>query len=468
MTTPSFSTARRIRPDAFDAGLSAADAVRLLGAAGDLSLIVDADGVVWDAAGGVDATIPDADLQHWIGRPWLDLVTVESRPKIEEMLRDGAGDPRWRQVNHSIASGDLPVRYATISLGDGRRIAIGRDLRPQAAAQQRLLQAQQALERDYLRLRQAESRYRLLFDQSRDAVLIVDAGTRRIREANAAAHRLFGMRAGALVNQPVGSIAAAESRDALIAHLGAAGVSESLAPLRLPLARKAGEASVTARAFREGGVAHWLLQLSTAAGSDGADAEETRLADLVARMPDAFVLTDSDLAIVTANAAFADLAHAPSLERLTGMPLGEWLGRPGIDLQLIVAQVRDGGSAANVATILRGPAGEQIDVEVSAVSAGDGYGFVMRDISRRLRAAPEPGIGLPGSVDQLTELVGRMSLKEIVRESTDMIERLCIEAALAYTDDNRASAAEILGVSRQSLYSKLHRHGLGSLIRGDE
>ena len=45
-----------------------------------------------------------------------------------------------------------------------------------------------------------------------------------------------------------------------------------------------------------------------------------------------------------------------------------------------------------------------------------------------------------------------------------MIERLCIEAALSYTSDNRASAAEILGLSRQSLYSKLHRYGLGNLV----
>ncbi|NDC59850.1 MAG: transcriptional regulator PpsR, partial [Alphaproteobacteria bacterium] len=67
------------------------------------------------------------------------------------------------------------------------------------------------------------------------------------------------------------------------------------------------------------------------------------------------------------------------------------------------------------------------------------------------------------SVEQLTELVGRVSLKEIVRETTDLIERLCIEAALNITGDNRASAAEVLGLSRQSLYSKLHRYGLGNL-----
>ena len=48
-------------------------------------------------------------------------------------------------------------------------------------------------------------------------------------------------------------------------------------------------------------------------------------------------------------------------------------------------------------------------------------------------------------------------------ETTDVIERLCIEAALELTRDNRASAAEMLGLSRQSLYVKLRRYGLGDL-----
>jgi len=65
------------------------------------------------------------------------------------------------------------------------------------------------------------------------------------------------------------------------------------------------------------------------------------------------------------------------------------------------------------------------------------------------------------SVEQLTKLVGRVPLKEIVRETTDMIERMCIEAALDITQDNRASAAEVLGLSRQSLYVKLRRFDIG-------
>ena len=45
---------------------------------------------------------------------------------------------------------------------------------------------------------------------------------------------------------------------------------------------------------------------------------------------------------------------------------------------------------------------------------------------------------------------------------------LCIEAALELTRDNRASAAEMLGLSRQSLYVKLRRYGLGDLDGDDE
>ena len=56
-----------------------------------------------------------------------------------------------------------------------------------------------------------------------------------------------------------------------------------------------------------------------------------------------------------------------------------------------------------------------------------------------------------------------MPLKELVREAADVIERLAIEAALKLTADNRALASDLLGLSRQSLYIKLHRYGLGDL-----
>ncbi|MEJ2576643.1 MAG: helix-turn-helix domain-containing protein, partial [Gammaproteobacteria bacterium] len=109
------------------------------------------------------------------------------------------------------------------------------------------------------------------------------------------------------------------------------------------------------------------------------------------------------------------------------------------------------------------------EVEISASQFTENerplLGFFIRDIGRRVSTEDPNAVRLPKSVEQVTQQVGRMPLKELVRESTDIIEKLCIEAALRLTGGNRASAAELLGLSRQSLYAKLNRYNLtdGSL-----
>jgi transcriptional regulator PpsR len=462
-------------PDAMPGRLSAGVAAALLAAVGDVALILSGEGLILDVA------VPQGELANhgfadWVGEAWASTVTVESRPKIAEMLRDATrtdAAPRWRQVNHPAAGGDVPVRYLVMTLGEGDRlVAIGRDMRGAAAMQQRLLQTQQSLERDYIRLRQAETRYRLLFDMASEPVLVVDAETRRIREANPAAHRLLDAAGGALIGTPVHAIVDPTGRDDFVAYLGAVEAADDVPALTLRLSDGRGEAAVSARLFRQ--ARRPLLLLRVVASADAVSdhhRHDATLGEVVERMPDAFVLVDHDLNVMTANAAFVDMAEMPSVERVTGARLANWLGRPGIDLELIMTQLREHGSVRNIATILRGSAGAEEEIEVSGVAApiadGTCFGFTIRSVGRRLRDAPAIPRDVPRSVEQLTELVGRMSLKEIVRESTDLIERLCIEAALAYTSDNRASAAEILGVSRQSLYSKLHRHGLGNLTPGE-
>lgn len=459
-------------PDAMPGTLTASVAASLLATVGDVTFILNAAGVILDVAVS-QGDLANHGFADWVGEAWIDTMTVESRPKVAEMIAAAAsGDPaRWRQVNHAAAGGDVPVRYMVMTLGGpDRLIAIGRDMRSAAAMQQRLLQTQQSLERDYIRLRQAETRYRLLFDMASEPVLIVDSQSRRIREANPAAHRLLDARDGSLIGNAVTTIVDPAQGDDLIAHLGAAEAADDLTPVVLRLAERRGDAQISARLFRQARTPLLIVRLEPA-NAEPAPRFDATLSDVVERMPDAFVLVDRDLDVLTANAAFVEMTEMPSIDRIVGARLGSWLGRPGIDLELIVGQLREHGSVRNVATILRGSAGAEEEIEISGVVApragSDCYGFTIRNVGRRQRAAPVAPGDVPRSVGQLTELVGRMSLKEIVRESTDLIERLCIEAALEYTSDNRASAAEILGVSRQSLYSKLHRHGLGNLVSGD-
>lgn len=447
--------------------LEADAAYRLAMAAGEIALVIDDSGDIKDVA------ISKQDFPqfgHWAGDNWLDTVTAESRPKIMEMLASARkGEThRGRQVNHPTSDGDVPVRYILVNLGKGRHLALGRDLRETARTQQRLLHVQQALERDYMRMRQVEARYRMLFERSREAVLIVEADTHRIREANPAAYRLAGARADSLPGKKLSGLFDAASRDRLTTRLGAALGSDAAAPIPVKFSKGGREAVVGATGFSQSRRQFLLLIITPTDEQPLRD--ESALGDVIDAMPDAFVLADGQMRILRANAAFVEMVDAASEEQLSGRALSRLIGRPGIDLDLIAGQMEKDGVARNVTSVIRNLSGSAEEpVEISAVATGEEtrhFGFVIRPVGRRLREAAGTGEDLPRSVEELTDLVGRMPLKDIVRESTDLIERLCIEAALLYTSDNRASAAEILGLSRQSLYSKLNRYGLGK--QGEE
>ena len=67
----------------------------------------------------------------------------------------------------------MPVAYTAIRLGEhGPVLAVGRDMRAIAAIQERFIETQQDMERGYWNARQAESRYRLLFQVATDAVMV--------------------------------------------------------------------------------------------------------------------------------------------------------------------------------------------------------------------------------------------------------------------------------------------------------
>ena len=198
--------------------LDAEAVAALIASAGDIAIVMDDKGVIRDLTFGND-DLPREWSDQWIGRPWIETVTVESRIKIDSMLSEARAGipPRWRHVNHPLPrSADIPIQYSVVQIGaEGRMVAVGRDLRPSAALQQRLVEAQQTMERDYSRLRHVEMRYRLLFQMTPEAILIADAATQKIVEANPAADALLGF--GAAAGGAVGR--------ALARHAGRGGCS---------------------------------------------------------------------------------------------------------------------------------------------------------------------------------------------------------------------------------------------------
>lgn len=445
----------------------------LLSASADVVLVLDGEGVITDVSSATGAVAASGGSVHWTGKPWSEIVTIESRPKIARLLTE-AGDgslQTWRQVNIPAGDGpDVPLSFCVIRVGPrGRMIALGRDLRGLADLQQQLVDAQQALERDYLRLRHLESRYRVLFDLTSEGVLVVEGKHLKIIEANPAA-------AGAL-GEPVLKVVGRSILDCVdpVARSQVAQLLDTVHASGKPdqLLVKLGSRTVTlaVSVMHEEAGELFLLRIDdpSAAPAPGSDERADTVLRVLEQTPDAFVVTDNDGDITVVNRAFAELVRLGRAEQALGESLGRWLGRAGVDLNVLLANLRQRGSVRLFATTMRDQTGGSIPVEISAVAVSNagagGLGFTIRDIGRRLGG--EAGRHeIPHSAEQLTELVGRVPLREIVGETTELIEKLAIEAALKLTQDNRATAAEILGLSRQSLYVKLRQYGIGNLGGG--
>lgn len=464
-----------------------ADAVaELIAAATDIALIIDEAGVIQDVAIAADDLMASLrGHERWVGKPWVDTVTSDSRPKAESLIADAVSrkEPRWRHLNHPGAAGDdVPILYAAIQAGiPGRIVAFGRNLRAVSSLQRRLVDAQQSMERDYARVRRVETRYRLLFEMASDAVLIVDAASQRVTDSNSAAGRMLGApagRGGAWRVAQVFTEETARSVELLLAGLVASGRADDV---RARLAADDREVIVSASLFRDDGGVFCLVRIASVqpdiAGTVVSKAR-SKLLKLMEGSPDGFVVTGADGRVITANTAFLQLAQLPNEDQARGESLDRWLGRTGVDLEILIANLRQHGSVRLFGTTIRGELDESSEVEISATTVMNGgqpcFGFAIRDVARRLPRDPGGNLRsdrgddvarrrLPPSLEHLSELIGRVALKDLVREATDVIERLCIEAALELTRDNRASAAEILGLSRQSLYVKLRRYGLGPL-----
>ncbi|MGB7204018.1 MAG: transcriptional regulator PpsR [Anderseniella sp.] len=452
---------------AFD-GIESNAAMGLALAAADIALILDGNGVIVDLSFH-DRSFVDEGVENWIGQRWADIVTVESVDKVTQLLEEAKTNSltRKREINH-VRDGmlDLPVRYCAVPLGvSGMVLAIGTDLRSLSVQQQQVIDAQQKIEHEYSKLRQAEARYRVLFRITSEAVLVVDSVRETIIDANPACVDLLGRSISQIANQKLPTLFDSSSWMALSDILGAVRSGVKAGEIVVTLG-DGQPVNIAVSILSQGGDSHLIVRLSPhqqGVASTGRARRSTRVMQAVESLPEGFVVTDLNGQILLANPEFCDMSGIANIDLAVGQPLERWIGRTGVDLNVLIANLREHGSVRNFATALRDDYGSSEDVLLSAALVPDGdppcLGFTIRRAAAVAsgRATTSP---MMRSANQMTELVGRVPLKELVRDTTDMIEKMCIEAALDLTRNNRASAAEMLGLSRQSFYMKLHRHGL--------
>lgn len=419
-------------------GLAPELAAAFVSLASDIALVIDDGGVIRNVAVG-DAG-PAA--RAWIGRPWAETVTGDTRRKIELLLQEvgSTGVARRREVNHpSPGAPDIPIAYTAIRLGEaGPVLAVGRDLRAVAAIQQRFVDAQQEMEREYWRLRQAQTRQRLLDQVARDAVLVVDAQSLAVLQANRSAAQMFGAPASALP-------------DAIGDLLVMARSTGHAAEVRTRLG--GGEhIELSATPFRAPGAEHNQRLLVRARPVDGDDE---------AAGSDAVVVTDSAGRVMMANAAFGPLCRDGAAA--IGRTLVDVLGDPQRALAALLAEVRREGIAQS-ASLIVGAAGNCLPLQVSASLLAEGdqecIGITLRRVDALTGGATAPD-GLDGLARQLEQLLGRVGelpLADLMREAAALAERHAIRTALRRSAD-AAGAAAMLGIPDDELRQRVQRLG---------
>ena len=442
----------------------------IIAAASDIALVVDESATILSVI-----VSPSADglgnLSHWEGRPVVEFLAVDSIDKFQKAhARHVAGEAVKTplELNHEDnAAWTYPVRYTFHAFGTDRTLLLlGRDLRPIAETQQQLVQAQIALEQGYEARREFDSRYRVMLAKTREAVAFVSVQDGRLSDCSQPAADLLGIKRDAAPGTPLASLLVDRGSAELVESLMNASLAEGGGRVMGKAQRTDRRLSIAPSVFRAGGqrILHCLLT-SEDEPQRVADSEADRAAALFRGASDGIVFTDADGAILSANDSFLDLVGAAHGGDVRAKSLGEFLVRGQIDLGVLLENAERTGHMRIYGTKLLNELGSRLSVEISATRLNEMpatvLAFILRDVSRVEGVRGGGGSRIPDESNRnVMELVGSASLKEIVAETTDVVEKMCIETAVNLTKNNRVAAAEMLGLSRQSLYVKLRKYGL--------
>ncbi|MEM0977413.1 MAG: transcriptional regulator PpsR [Pseudomonadota bacterium] len=455
--TPDGASLRLIPAEAVDAFdvLSA-----VLRTATDVTISLRQDGTIQAAVLNASNSRSHG-LSDWVGHHISTVITAESQVKLDramaaaqKMSESGTLDLPPMELNHLDSTGfEMPVRYRFVKVKEDETVLmLGQDLTAISDAQQALVRTQHALETEHRNDRERNTLYRVLKSRTQDCFLYLSERSGRILDITDAAATLFGTTAKDALDKPFGRILGdfGATLDTLLSS-----ERHHSDPIKALLPNGT-EAAISAERFRTANDLVALVHIST---EPGATVQEP-WSLFTSATPDAAILLDSSGNIQAANPSALSLLEKAQVSDVIGLPMSEILSRGNVDWSVLRETITEFGTVQAYETSIQTGFDTKVPVMLSAARIV-GQDQISYGISLRLTSTLDLSEGMPlNDPDSVAELVGKVSLKDIVSQTTDVIEKICIETAIKLTKNNRFAAAEMLSLSRQSLYVKLRKYGL--------
>ncbi len=459
-------------PDKLFAELSGKELSQIARASADISFVLDDLGSIQNIYSD-NKNLAKQISDDLLGKKWLEVVEPDSRKKVQSLLDDASPDTisKFRQINMigNVRNVALPMMCASIkTLSNKKIIVIGRDITEVSRLQQNLVSAQKEISQNYLQISRLEERFRSIFEIGTESIVIVKAEDEYpIVEMNRNAIKQLLLAKSNCIGKSLLSLLPANELSNTKNFLQ--GVQDTDEPSILKTLFSNGAAiQISATSFANGGIPYLLLNLKPLDLAIASSLLESDSLTIKAIENNAygFVVCTPEGLILKANKAFNKLSATRGEQELIGTNIRNYLGPERTDFDQMMQSLQGKASSQSCVSSITNATRSIKLVDISAVSVAQPracIGMIFRQVDSRQNKGKHIDKKLVRSSQELSMLVGKVPLKDILAETTDLIEQLCIKAALDLTQDNRVSASEILGLSRQSLYIKLRKYGLVDL-----
>ncbi len=459
-------------PDKLFAELSGKELSQIARTSADISFVLDDLGSIQSFYSD-NKYLAKQITDDLIGKKWSEVVEPDSRTKVQRLLDDASPDTitKFRQINmigneRNVA---LPMMCASIKTSSNQKIiVIGRDITEVSRLQQNLVSAQKEICQNYLQISQLEERFQSIFEIGTESIVIVKADDEYpIVEMNRNAIKQLLLAKSNCIGKSLLSLLPANELSNTKNFLQ--GVQDTDEPSILKtLLRNGAAIQISATSFTNVRIPYLLLNLMPLDLAKASSLLESDSLTIKAIENNAygFVVCTPEGLILKANKAFNKLSATRGEQDLIGTNIRNYLGPETTDFDLMMQSLNGKASSQSCISSINNVSSSIKLVDISAVSVAQPHaciGMIFRQVDSRQNKGARIDKKLVRSSQELSMLVGKVPLKDILAETTDLIEQLCIKAALDLTQDNRVSASEILGLSRQSLYIKLRKYGLVDL-----